>query len=51
MAAHNCQDYGSQSAGPVGVVQEEEESSVLFAVEIPKPIYRFFKGIFGGFSK
>ncbi|XP_037722860.1 uncharacterized protein LOC119555513 [Drosophila subpulchrella] len=41
----------SQSAGPVGVVQEEEESSVLFAVEIPKPIYRFFKGIFGGFSK
>nr|XP_036670324.1 uncharacterized protein LOC108012227 [Drosophila suzukii] len=41
----------SHSAGPVGVVQEEEESSVLFAVEIPKPIYRFFKGIFGGFSK
>ncbi|KAH8274974.1 hypothetical protein KR018_003948, partial [Drosophila ironensis] len=40
----------SQSAAGVGV-QEEEESSVLFAVEIPKPIYRFFKGIFGGFSK
>ncbi|KAH8349570.1 hypothetical protein KR084_001794, partial [Drosophila pseudotakahashii] len=39
------------SAEPVGVVPEEEESSVLFAVEIPKPIYRFFKGIFGGFSK
>ncbi|XP_017127551.1 uncharacterized protein LOC108146166 [Drosophila elegans] len=39
----------SQHASPVGV-QEEEESSVLFAVEIPKPIYRFFKGIFGGFS-
>ncbi|KAH8263816.1 hypothetical protein KR038_007029, partial [Drosophila bunnanda] len=34
---------------PAGV-QAEEESSVLFAVEIPKPIYRFFKGIFGGFS-
>ncbi|EDW30892.1 GL11941 [Drosophila persimilis] len=31
-------------------VEEGEESSVLFAVEIPKPIYRFFKGIFGGFS-
>ncbi|EDX08846.1 GD13639 [Drosophila simulans] len=40
----------SQSAQPVVQLQEEEESSVLFAVEIPKPIYRFFKGIFGGFS-
>ncbi|XP_034656562.1 LOW QUALITY PROTEIN: RNA polymerase II degradation factor 1 [Drosophila subobscura] len=38
----------SQSA--VVPVEEGEESSVLFAVEIPKPIYRFFKGIFGGFS-
>ncbi|XP_016972643.1 basic-leucine zipper transcription factor A [Drosophila rhopaloa] len=35
---------------PSVAVQEEEESSVLFAVEIPKSIYRFFKGIFGGFS-
>jgi len=40
----------SQSAQPIVQLQEEEESSVLFAVEIPKPIYRFFKGIFGGFS-
>ncbi|XP_017080021.1 myb-like protein AA [Drosophila eugracilis] len=39
----------SQSAEPAAV-QGEEESSVLFAVEIPKSIYRFFKGIFGGFS-
>ncbi|KAH8342395.1 hypothetical protein KR059_005340, partial [Drosophila kikkawai] len=40
----------SQSAAEPAGVQAEEESSVLFAVEIPKPIYRFFKGIFGGFS-
>ncbi|KAH8240007.1 hypothetical protein KR032_010275, partial [Drosophila birchii] len=39
----------ASAADPAGV-QAEEESSVLFAVEIPKPIYRFFKGIFGGFS-
>lgn len=30
--------------------EEGEESSVLFAVEIPKPIYRFFKSVFGVFS-
>ncbi|KAH8385316.1 hypothetical protein KR200_009865, partial [Drosophila serrata] len=40
----------SHSAVEPAGVQAEEESSVLFAVEIPKPIYRFFKGIFGGFS-
>ncbi|KAH8296060.1 hypothetical protein KR054_001079, partial [Drosophila jambulina] len=40
----------SQSVVEPAGVQAEEESSVLFAVEIPKPIYRFFKGIFGGFS-
>lgn len=40
----------SQSASAPAGVQAEEESSVLFAVEIPKPIYRFFKGLFGGFS-
>ncbi|XP_062137185.1 uncharacterized protein LOC133846302 isoform X1 [Drosophila sulfurigaster albostrigata] len=27
-----------------------EEGAVLFAVEIPKPIYRFFKSVFGVFS-
>ncbi|KAH8380387.1 hypothetical protein KR009_010339, partial [Drosophila setifemur] len=40
-----------RSQSSQAVQPEEEESSVLFAVEIPKPIYRFFKGIFGGFSK
>ncbi|SPP76957.1 uncharacterized protein LOC117579232 [Drosophila guanche] len=40
----------SRSQSAVVPVEEGEESSVLFAVEIPKPIYRFFKGIFGGFS-
>lgn len=30
--------------------EEGEESAVLFAVEIPKPIYRFFKSVFGVFS-
>ncbi|EDW72646.2 uncharacterized protein Dwil_GK17112 [Drosophila willistoni] len=29
----------------------DEESAVLFAVEIPKPIYRFFKSVFGVFSQ
>lgn len=29
---------------------QSEDSSVLFAVEIPKPIYRFFKSIFGVFT-
>ncbi|XP_032310606.1 uncharacterized protein LOC6507454 [Drosophila ananassae] len=41
----------SQSAPAGGAAVLEEESTVLFAVEIPKPIYRFFKGIFGGFSQ
>ncbi|EDW17239.2 uncharacterized protein LOC6586494 [Drosophila mojavensis] len=30
---------------------QSEDSSVFFAVDIPKPIYRFFKSIFGAFSK
>ncbi|EDW04811.1 GH19632, partial [Drosophila grimshawi] len=28
-----------------------EDNAVLFAVEIPKPIYRFFKSVFGVFSQ
>lgn len=41
----------SQSAPAGGAAPLEEESTVLFAVEIPKPIYRFFKEIFGGFTQ
>ncbi|KAH8316821.1 hypothetical protein KR074_010906, partial [Drosophila pseudoananassae] len=41
----------SQSAPAGAAPLPEEESTVLFAVEIPKSIYRFFRGIFGGFSQ
>ncbi|KAH8251080.1 hypothetical protein KR026_009196, partial [Drosophila bipectinata] len=41
----------SQSASGGAAPLPEEESTVLFAVEIPKSIYRFFRGIFGGFAQ